>query len=120
MNMMFVKRDDKNRIIAVSTVQDNEFGEPIDQDDPELQAFLDEIREASGNGREQIQQLRSSDVELARVVEDMITLLTDKGVIQFTELPEAAQKKLLQRKRLRRDIRQLNLVADDDSEPLVP
>lgn len=117
---MFVKRDDNGRIVAVSNSAEPDFREQVEPGDPDLQAFLDQAREVLKDDSDQFQQLRSSDVELARVVEDMINLLTDKGIIQFTELPEAAQKKLLQRKRLRQDIRHLDLVADDDSDQLVP
>lgn len=117
---MYVKRDSNDRIVAVSAEPEPGFDEHIEPSDGELQSFLDQIRGEPAEASDQIQQLRSSDVELARVVEDIINLLTDKGLIQFTELPDAAQQKLLQRKILRRDIRHLDLVADDDSDQVVP
>lgn len=117
---MFVKRDTQGRIVAVSTAEEAGFDERLEPDDDELQDFLDRIDEGPDEVGDQVQQLRASDVELARVLEDIINLLTDKGVIQFTELPEAAQEKLLQRKSLRRHIRHLDLLADDDSEQLLP
>lgn len=117
---MYVKRDAEGRITAVSAAAGAGFDEQVDPHDDELQEFLDQITEESGEVSDQVQQLRASDVELARVLEDIINLLTDKGIIQFTELPEAAQEKLLQRKRLRRHVRRLDLVDDDDSEQLLP
>lgn len=41
--------------------------------------------------------LSRSDTQLARVVEDLITLLVTKGMIHLVELPEAAQTKLATR-----------------------
>lgn len=64
--------------------------EPIDGavpaaiDDPEVQAYLREL-----------------DVDLVRVLEDVIELLVGRGVFRFTDLPESAQQKLLFRKNLR-------------------
>ena len=60
--------------------------------------------------------MRQSDIELSRVLEDLIDLLIDRGVIQFTDLPSPAQVKLLQR-RLSRDqyAKRLDLLTDDGS-----
>ncbi|MFP4209001.1 MAG: tryptophan synthase subunit beta like protein [Wenzhouxiangella sp.] len=116
---MYVKRDENGQIVAISAVAETGFEEQLDSADPQLTLFVDSIQQQSVQATEEVRQLRSSDVELARVVEDIINLLTDKGVIQFTELPEAAQQKLLQRKSLRRHIQHLDLVADDDNEQLM-
>ncbi len=117
---MFIKRDSNGNISAVSATQESGFDEVVDAENPELRAFLNSIDGKASESSGEIKRLRASDAELARVLEDIINLLTDKGVIQFTELPEAAQQKLLQRKSLRRHIRHLDLVADDDSEQLLP
>jgi len=45
--------------------------------------------------------LYRSDLEVARVTEDLIYLLIQKNVILFTELPDIVQKKLLSREHLR-------------------
>ena len=113
---MFVKRDSDGRVIAVSLREEPGFAEQLDAGDPGLLEF-----HATSSGNEaglsaEAQRLRSSDVELVRVVEDIINLLTDKGVIQFTELPESAQQKLLQRRILRQHIQHLDLISDDDSD----
>lgn len=117
---MYIKRDAEGRIVAVSISREGGCDEQLDPESAELQSFLEHASDGANESGTQIQQLRSSDVELARVVEDIINLLTDKGVLQFTELPEAAQKKLLQRKLLRSDIRRLDLLAEEDSDDLVP
>ena len=49
-----------------------------------------------------------------RVLEDVVQLLIDKGVILFTDLPESAQEKMLYRQRLRSKMGgNLNLIGDD-------
>jgi hypothetical protein len=47
------------------------------------------------------QALSESDTAIARVLEDLIDILISRGVIQFTDLPEAAQGKLLNRRQTR-------------------
>ena len=55
--------------------------------------------------------LNQSDIELIRVLDDLIDLLTDKHVFSFTDLPEAAQAKLLSRKNAREVLH--NSIIDD-------
>lgn len=47
------------------------------------------------------QALSDSDTAIARVLEDLIDVLITRGVIQFTDLPPAAQEKLLSRRQTR-------------------
>jgi hypothetical protein len=110
---MYVKRSDDGKIVAISSTKQAQFTEQLDPDDSEVMEFLASLKAENSS---QLGQLRSSDTELARVVEDVINLLTDKGVIQFTELPEAAQEKLLQRKSLRKGMSGLNLVDEDNDD----
>ncbi len=55
------------------------------------------------------QALKNSDADLARVTEDLISLLVQKGIILFTELPEAVQVKLLDREKLREKLGPVNV-----------
>jgi len=55
------------------------------------------------------------DVAFIRVLEDLIDALIEKGVLRLTDLPEDAQKKLGERKGLRRRLNDdLNLLDDDE------
>lgn len=110
---MYVKRNDQGKIIAMSATEQAQFDEQLDPQDPEVTEFLESLQAGTNSD---LRQLRSTDTELARVVEDVINLLTDKGIIQFTELPEAAQEKLLQRKILRKGMLELKLIDDDDDD----
>ena len=63
-----------------------------------------------------LEKLAESDQALIRVVEDLIDTLIGKDLLRFTDLPEAAQAKLLERRNLRHSVNALNLLQDDDSK----
>lgn len=103
---MYVKRDAKGQIESISQRPGAGFDDELPADSPELKDFL--------GASEVSRALSESDLDMARVLEDLIDLLIDKQVIQFTELPEAAQKKLLSRASTRTRLREaLDLLGDD-------
>ena len=109
--MPYVKRGDSNRITAVSEVAIDGF-EEVDQDDQQLAGFLNGV---DGNRH----ALASTDLNFIRVLEDVIELLIDKNNIRFTDLPPAAQEKMIQRQHLRHSMKnQLNLL-DDEGDGLI-
>ena len=58
--------------------------------------------------------LNQSDAALARVLEDLIDVLINRGVVQFTDLPDAAQAKLLERRQTRASMgNRLDLLPED-------
>lgn len=83
MHQVFVVRDDNGRVKGLSATP-ADGGEPAWVDDPDVQAFLREL-----------------DVDLIRVLEDVVDLLVAGGVFRFTDLPDSAQQKLMFRKTLR-------------------
>lgn len=105
--MPFIKRDESGKIDAVSINESADFAEFVDAESAELEVFFE-------NARPSADSLRESDSDLVRVLEDLIEMLTAKGVIMFTELPESAQQKILFRKRLRKDrTNALDLLGDE-------
>ena len=64
-----------------------------------------------------INALAQSDADLARVTEDLITVLVKKGTILFTDLPEAVQTKLLDREALRNKLEdnKVSFLSDDET-----
>ncbi|WP_156495336.1 MULTISPECIES: hypothetical protein [unclassified Oleiphilus] len=62
--------------------------------------------------------LQDSDVDLARVTEDLISLLVQKGIILFTELPSAVQAKLVDREKLREKLGQVNVSILSEGDTL--
>ena len=64
--------------------------------------------------------LNQTDVALVRVLEDLIDALITRGVIQFTDLPQAAQAKLLERRQSRASLaHRLDLMPFGDDDGLV-
>jgi hypothetical protein len=54
------------------------------------------------------------------VLEDIVDLLIERDVIRFTDLPEQAQAKLMERKSLRASMRSgLNLLGSADDSGLI-
>ncbi len=47
---------------------------------------------------------------------DVIEIMIDKGLILITDLPEAAQEKLMERQRLREKLVFLHQLPDDESD----
>lgn len=88
--MPFVKRNDSGAIVAVFRQPTQEGLAEVDRRDPELAAFLDDTLLDLAARKEWIE----SDLGLVRVLEDLVQALIDKGVLLFTDLPEAAQEKL--------------------------
>ncbi|ALM52792.1 hypothetical protein [Halomonas huangheensis] len=109
---MYVQRDADRRILSVSKVATAQCTEQVDADDSDLLQFLAEVK-----GADERVRLQQSDLDFVRVLEDVLDLLMDKGVISFTDLPQAARDKIMQRQSLRRRYNDVDLVGDD--EPLI-
>ena len=102
---MYIRRGTDNRIVAISKVATEGFDEQVAEDNTELYDFLQDAKSA----RQQI--LETSDLHMVRVLEDVINLLIERNIIRFTDLPSAAQGKLLSRRALREAV---NLLDDED------
>ena len=63
-----------------------------------------------------VDALTQSDAAIARVLEDLIDVLINKGVIQFTDLPEAAQNKLMTRRQTRAKLSNSLLLLPEDGD----
>jgi len=57
--------------------------------------------------------LSLSDMGIIRLLEDLIDLLIRKHIISFTELPEQAQERIRERKRLRESMTSQDLTVDN-------
>lgn len=109
--MPYISRNEKGEIIEIHDSPVDEGDTWLEANDPVLIAFLKGI-ETTDQAKK---ALTTTDNEMGRVVEDVIDLLMKKQIFIFTELPEAVQIKLNERKQLRQDINSLeNLINDDD------
>lgn len=106
---MYIKRNSMGELIAISKEPNAGFAEILEDDAPELLAFLREAKTAHQLALEQ------SDQPMARVMEDVVNLLVEQGVIRFTDLPDAAQHKLLNRRELRGKRQGIKLLDDGDN-----
>ena len=104
--MVYVKRDGEGRIVSVSLTHDAAHDEAAPPGDPAVTGFA---RAVMGED-----PLADSDMRLVRVLEDVIDLLIGRDVIRFTDLPQAAQAKLMERRSMRQTRDVLNLLGGDD------
>ncbi len=90
----------EGNVEAVLSQEDATAIEMLLPDHPDIVNFLGGGA-AAGN---QPNEWMEADLALARVTEDLVDLLIGKGVINFTELHEGAQMKLLKRQGLRSEL----------------
>lgn len=105
--MVYILKDATGKVVAASMVESQAVGWlQVPDSDEGYVGFLETQLSAQS-------MFRQSDIELARVLEDLISLLIDRDVINFTDFPEAAQKRLIQRQGLRMKSKKLSLLDDD-------
>ncbi|MFW5443692.1 MAG: hypothetical protein ACKE51_05220 [Methylococcaceae bacterium] len=110
--MPYISRNEKGEIIEIhdSPVSNND--QWLEANHPDILTYLSGVEKTD----QAMKALTNTDVEMVRVVEDVIDLLMKKQIFIFTELPEAVQTKLNARKQLREDMNSLgNLINDDDA-----
>lgn len=110
--MAYVLRNDQGSIIAASsTVQVDQHWQWVENKHPEYIAFIEaELKQHAA--------FRESDIQLARVLEDLIEVLIERNLIQFTDFPSAAQKRLNDRQSMRSKNRLSMIVEDELTLPL--
>ena len=107
--MMYIKYCETGEVVAVSEDKLPGFLPVIKDTDKSALAFFLKKNQSASN------VLDETDKNMARVMEDVVNLLVDKGIICFTDLPLAAQQKLAQRKKLRGSHQSINLLSDDEN-----
>ena len=113
--MHFIERDSDGRILRVESSSFPESTEQSEGTTPEIAEWLkvNTLRAAT------LQQLQQSDLDMVRVLEDLIEVLMSKGIISITDLPPAAQSKLLNRAQARQRLSGLEGLIQDDDEGLI-
>lgn len=113
--MHYIERDTTGRIIRVAATPFVGMTEEQQYTTPEIGEWLkkQDARTAT------LLQLQRSDLEMVRVLEDLIEVLMSKGVISITDLPHAAQTKLMNRAQARRQLSGLEGLINDDDEQLI-
>lgn len=60
--------------------------------------------------------LRETDAKMARVVEDLVALLIEHGVIEFEEIPKPARSRIAARRISRTESQSIKMIAEGDEE----
>lgn len=112
--MFYVQRNAQGQLIRVQATAFTQATDTLPADHHEIQAwYANEAVEHS------LQQLKQSDLDMIRVLDDLIQVLTSKGVIRVTDLPPAAQAKLIDRSQAREALGGLSHLIDDDEDGLI-
>ncbi|WP_040259425.1 MULTISPECIES: hypothetical protein [Pseudomonas] len=112
--MFYVERNGEGQLMRVQPTEFPGYTETLAADHLDIQAwFSSEAVETS------LKQLRQSDLDMVRVLDDLIQLLTSKGVIRITDLPPAAQAKLLDRTQAREALGGLSRLINDEETGLI-
>ncbi|WP_421682631.1 tryptophan synthase subunit beta [Stutzerimonas urumqiensis] len=109
--MFYIKRDASGRLLRVEPSPFDGMTGELPDDDSEVRAWR--------AAQDSLAHLRQSDLDMVRVLEDLIDALIDKGVLRITDLPEAAQAKLAGRTRARDALGTTRLLVDDDDTGLI-
>lgn len=105
--MPYLLRNQAGKVVAVSQTQAQSDGwEEVAVDAKDYLDYLNTALQAAD-------EFRETDIQLARVLEDLIAILIERDFIRFTDFPEAAQKRLIHRQGLRSKSKPLNLLEDE-------
>jgi hypothetical protein len=112
--MFYVQRDAQGLLVRVEAAAYAEATETRPADHHEILAWF-----ANAAVENSLKQLKQSDFEMIRVLDDLIQVLTSKGVIRVTDLPPAAQAKLMDRTQAREALGGLSQLIDEDESGLI-
>lgn len=97
--MLYVKYDENNTIIDLQFSQMEGY--------TESSLFDEEIANFLKNSQNEAlvkDVLKRLDLDLVRVIEDMVDIMIEKNILLFTDLPEPVQNKLLFKKSIRQSL----------------
>jgi citrate lyase gamma subunit len=90
-------------IVKISTTQlPNTQFRPHDH--PEVQGFLENRGVDPATVKQNLDELRRSDLDMTRTIEDVVTALLKKGVLRMSDLPKEVQDRMALRMRIRAQI----------------
>ena len=112
--MFYVQRNADGKLTRVQAEAYAGFTETLPISHPDLQAWF--TNEAVSSS---LKQLKQSDLDMIRVLDDLIQVLTDKGVIRITDLPPEAQAKLMDRSQAREALGGLSHLVEEDEAGLI-
>ena len=104
--MPYITRDEAGKIIRASARAVHN-GELVPHSHPEVVAFLETHGKNPKDVEHCLAELRRTDGEMARAVEDIIVVLLKKNVLKMTDLPKPVQDRMALRVKLRMQIEEV-------------
>ncbi len=98
--MPFIVRDENGKVIRASARQLH-GGEFVPHSHPDVIEFLKTHGQDPKNVEESLSELRRTDGEMARAVEDVIMVLLKKNVLKLSDMPKPVQDRMALRVKLR-------------------
>ena len=97
--MVYIIRDDEGKVLSIHEKPFSPEQESLALDNPEIQDFL-----ARCDRNESLMFL-SSDLQLIRVIEDLVDILLSKNIINITDFPPKVIDKLMSRQSVRKRLK---------------
>ncbi|QEY64077.1 tryptophan synthase subunit beta [Metapseudomonas lalkuanensis] len=107
--MVYVQRDEKGRVLRVEHEPFDNMTQSMPANDPEVRTWF-----ASRSLHDHLMSLQHSDLELVRVIEDLVQVLVSRGVMNYTDLPAPARHKLQHRANTRSQVEDLGELVPED------
>lgn len=112
--MIFIRRNTDGEINEIDFSPGPNL-EEISLFDPELKTFLENSPHSEALIKTVLDTL---DMDMVRVIEDLVDVLIAKDLIRFTDLPDAVQNKLLFKKSIRQSLQEDQDVIIKEEETL--
>lgn len=103
--MPYIVRDSSGNVTR-ATVQALHGAEMVPYNHPDLVAFLEKNGQDPQKIEDTLAELRRTDGEMARAVEDVVMALLKKNVLKMTDLPKPVQDRMAARVKLRMTIQE--------------
>lgn len=113
--MPYVQRNENGDIVAIWKERPDCEHEFVPASAPEISAFLAAIGHVTPESE---MFSASADLQMVRVIEDLVNLLVSKRLITLTELPVAVQHKLLEKRAMREHLLGNVSIIDDGEKSL--
>ena len=111
--MPYIQRNQSGTIVSLTALPVSDADQFLHPDDPEVMHFLSHPRVGDHGHEKTSMELFAADLKMIRVVEDLIDLLTAKGLIMFSELPAVAQEKILCKRTVREKFVSSDILVED-------
>jgi hypothetical protein len=105
--MFYARRNPEGQVVSLHRAPEPDAQEFLAADHPEVLAFLGQGPSAA-TARIAFDRM---DLELIRVIEDLVNVLIAKNLLELTDLPAEAQAKLLLRRGFRERLAQQRMRA---------